>query len=80
MRAQSLREGWKNRRSIRCAAKAGKTSPGLVRGTADPLGFPRFPVQSFGFGRVHVVLLVFAGKSSEVGNPGTLHDSPGQAG
>ncbi len=41
------------------------------------LGFPGFPVESCGFGQVHVVLfkenhISGAGESDEVGNPGTL--------
>ena len=47
--------------------------------TADPLGFPGFPVESCGFGQLHVVLfrenhISGAGESCEVGNPGTLRD------
>jgi hypothetical protein len=41
------------------------------------LGFPGFPVESCGFGQLHVVLfrenhISGAAESSEVGNPGTL--------
>jgi hypothetical protein len=41
------------------------------------LGFPRFPVESCGFGQLHVVLfkenhISGTGESGEVGNPGTL--------
>jgi hypothetical protein len=41
------------------------------------LGFPGFPVEIFGFGRLRVVLLErttsgVAGESSAAGNPGTL--------
>jgi hypothetical protein len=41
------------------------------------LGFPGFPVESCGFGQLHVVLFEEnhksgAGESCEVGNPGTL--------
>jgi hypothetical protein len=41
------------------------------------LGFPGFPVESCGFGQMHVVLfrenhISGGGESCEVGNPGTL--------
>jgi len=41
------------------------------------LGSPRFPVESCGFGQLHVVLfrenhISSTGESGEVGNPGTL--------
>ena len=41
------------------------------------LGYPGFPVESCGFGQLHVVLFTEnhirgAGESCEVGNPGTL--------
>jgi hypothetical protein len=41
------------------------------------LAFPRFPVESCGFGQLHVVLfkenhITGRGERGEVGNPGTL--------
>jgi hypothetical protein len=47
------------------------------------LGSPGFPVESCGFGLLHVVLfkenhISGAGESCEVGNPGTLRDDEGE--
>src|SRR5450631_1741158 len=50
---------------------------GESKGNRRSLGFPRFPVESCGFGQLHVVLfnenhISGTGESGEVGNPGTL--------
>jgi hypothetical protein len=48
-----------------------------LHGTPGQVGFPGFPVESCGFGRVRVVLfeenhIRVADESSAAGNPGTL--------
>src|SRR5450631_2857401 len=48
-----------------------------LHGTPGQVGSPRFPVETCGFGQLHVVLfrenhISGTGKSGEVGNPGTL--------
>jgi hypothetical protein len=56
-----------------------------VKYNCRSLGFPGFPVESRGFGQLHVVLfrenhISGAGESGEVGNPGTLGMTKGRVG
>ena len=56
-----------------------------IEGNCRSLGFPGFPVESCGFGQLHVVLfrenhISGVAESCEVGNPGTLGMTKGRVG
>jgi hypothetical protein len=72
-------------RSVENISTKGPRNCRSLHGSPGQVGSPGFPVESCGFGQLHVVLfkenhISGAGGSGEVGNPGTLPRHAGAGG